>query len=112
MRSLAFAILLALAIPAALAFAQSSTNNNAQNQNVSVSSAHHNRGDAKPRYNAKAHYEDESDGVCYTMRTYYFERQDGNAPVPSGMTTCTRISQRDLKRADRDVTPRLIPATR
>ena len=105
MRSLALAVLLALAIPAALTFAQSSTNNNAQNQNT-VSPAHHHRGDAKPRY------QDQSDGVCYTMRTYYFEPQDGNAPVPAGMTTCTRISQRDLKRAERDHTPRLIPATR
>ena len=27
--------------------------------------------------------------TCYTMRSYYFRRQDGLAPVPAGMTTCT-----------------------
>jgi hypothetical protein len=27
--------------------------------------------------------------TCYTMRSYFFRRQDGNAPVPAGMTTCT-----------------------
>ena len=27
--------------------------------------------------------------TCYTMRSYFFRRQDGPAPVPAGMTTCT-----------------------
>ena len=27
--------------------------------------------------------------TCYTMRSYFFRRQDGQAPVPAGMTTCT-----------------------
>jgi hypothetical protein len=27
--------------------------------------------------------------TCYTMRSYFFRRQDGLAPVPAGMTTCT-----------------------
>ena len=27
--------------------------------------------------------------TCYTMRSYVFRRQDGQAPVPAGMTTCT-----------------------
>jgi hypothetical protein len=27
--------------------------------------------------------------TCYTMRSYFFRRQDGHAPVPAGMTTCT-----------------------
>jgi hypothetical protein len=30
--------------------------------------------------------------TCYTMRSYFFRRQDGNAPVPAGMTTCTPAS--------------------
>jgi hypothetical protein len=107
MRSLALALLLALAIPAALTFAQSNTSSNVPNQSAATAaSAHHHLLAPKVRY------EDENDGVCYTMRTYYFERQDGDAPRPAGMTTCTRVSQRDLKRADRDHTPRLIPATR
>jgi hypothetical protein len=29
------------------------------------------------------------DNVCYTMRTYFFRRQNGHAPIPAGMTTCT-----------------------
>jgi hypothetical protein len=40
--------------------------------------------------------------TCYTMRSYFFRRQDGQAPVPAGMTTCTpaRVSQQ------RQVSPR------
>ena len=30
--------------------------------------------------------------TCYTMRSYFFRRQDGQAPVPAGMTTCTPAS--------------------
>src|ERR1700745_654126 len=30
--------------------------------------------------------------ICFTMRSYYFRRQDGQAPVPAGMTTCTPAS--------------------
>jgi hypothetical protein len=30
--------------------------------------------------------------TCYTMRSYRFRRQDGQAPVPAGMTTCTRAN--------------------
>jgi hypothetical protein len=27
--------------------------------------------------------------TCYTLRSYFFQRQDGQAPMPAGMTTCT-----------------------
>ncbi len=27
--------------------------------------------------------------TCYAIRSYHFERHDGNAPVLTGMTTCT-----------------------
>jgi len=27
--------------------------------------------------------------TCYTVRSYHFERQDGQAPVLTAMTTCT-----------------------
>jgi len=30
--------------------------------------------------------------TCYTMRSYFFRRQDGQAPVPAGMITCTPAS--------------------
>jgi hypothetical protein len=29
---------------------------------------------------------------CYFIRSYFFRRQDGQAPVPAGMTTCTPAS--------------------
>lgn len=30
--------------------------------------------------------------TCFTMRSYFFRRQDGQAPVAAGMTTCTPAS--------------------
>jgi hypothetical protein len=30
--------------------------------------------------------------TCFTMRSYFFRRHDGQAPVPAGMTTCTPAS--------------------
>jgi hypothetical protein len=42
--------------------------------------------------------------TCYTMRSYFFRRQDGNAPVPAGMVTCTPASvlqQRQVSPAPR-----------
>jgi hypothetical protein len=40
--------------------------------------------------------------TCYTMRSYFFRRQDGQAPVPAGMTTCTPASVLQ----QREVSPR------
>jgi len=39
--------------------------------------------------------EESQRNTCFTMRSYFFRRQDGQAPVPAGMTTCTpaRITQ-------------------
>jgi hypothetical protein len=36
--------------------------------------------------------EENRSNTCFTMRSYFFRRQDGNAPVPAGMTTCTPAS--------------------
>ena len=33
--------------------------------------------------------EERKHNTCYTMRSYFFRRQDGQAPVPAGMITCT-----------------------
>jgi hypothetical protein len=33
--------------------------------------------------------EDLQTPTCYTIRSYRFHQQDGLAPVPAGMTTCT-----------------------
>jgi len=49
---------------------------------------------------------DDRRNTCYTMRSYFFRRQDGQAPVPAGMTTCTPASVLQ----QRQVSPR--PAVR
>lgn len=33
--------------------------------------------------------EDANRNLCFTIRSYHFRRQDGQAPVPAGVTTCT-----------------------
>lgn len=35
--------------------------------------------------------------TCYTLRSYYFRPQDGQAPVPAGMTTCTPANKLQQK---------------
>ena len=37
-------------------------------------------------------YADRFAGACFTMRSYVFARQDGNAPVLVGTSTCTPAS--------------------
>jgi hypothetical protein len=32
--------------------------------------------------------EESQRNICYTMRSYFFRRQDDRAPVPAGMSTC------------------------
>ena len=32
---------------------------------------------------------EDNSNVCFTIRSYHFRRQDGLAPVPAGVTTCT-----------------------
>jgi hypothetical protein len=44
--------------------------------------------------------ESERSGVCFTVRSYYFRRQDGQAPVLVGTATCTpasKLQQRQVK---------------
>jgi hypothetical protein len=36
--------------------------------------------------------EESQRNTCFTMRSYFFRRQDGQAPVPAGMTICTPAS--------------------
>ena len=36
--------------------------------------------------------------TCYTMRSYFFRRQDGQVLVPAGMTTCTPASVSQQRR--------------
>lgn len=48
--------------------------------------------------------------TCYTMRSYIFQRQDGNAPVLLGTTTCTPANVGRSRQVDRPPEVRLIPA--
>lgn len=48
-----------------------------------------------PQFNAvmaRRLMEESQRNTCFTMRSYFFRRQDGLAPVPAGMTTCTPAS--------------------
>ncbi len=52
----------------------------------------------------------DDDGVCYTMRSYIFERHGTEAPRLVGMVTCTRSTQRQFKRAQPAPMPKFVPA--
>jgi hypothetical protein len=47
--------------------------------------------------------------TCYAMRTYFFRREDGNAPVLVGTTTCTPADIYRRKNAGPPPVPKLIP---
>ena len=47
--------------------------------------------------------------TCYTMRSYFFRRQDGQAPVPAGMTTCTPASVLQQRQVSPEPNVRLVP---
>ncbi len=47
--------------------------------------------------------------ICYTMRSYFFRRQDGLAPVPAGMTTCTPASVLQQRQVSPGPTVKFVP---
>jgi len=47
--------------------------------------------------------------TCFTMRSYFFRRQDGLAPVPAGMTTCTPASVLQQKQVSPGPPVRFVP---
>jgi hypothetical protein len=47
--------------------------------------------------------------MCFTMRSYFFRRQDGLAPVPAGMTTCTPASVLQQRQISPGPGVRLVP---
>ena len=53
-------------------------------------------------------YRVEDQNLCFTIRTYLFQRRNGFAPEPAGMTTCQPASARQQKRVMGK--PRLVPA--
>jgi hypothetical protein len=60
-------------------------------------------GFSQPRINVQrlvqqSPLEAERSNVCFTMRSYYFHRQDGQAPVLVGTSTCTPASKLQQKR--------------
>ena len=50
----------------------------------------------------------EDENLCFTMRTYLFERRNGFAPEPVGVTSCQPASARKQKQVMSR--PRLVPA--
>lgn len=40
--------------------------------------------------------------TCYTVRSYHFERQDGQAPVLTGVSTCTPANKLQQRRVSRN----------
>jgi hypothetical protein len=55
---------------------------------------------------ARESTEESQRNTCYTMRSYFFRRQDGQAPVPAGMTTCTPANM--LQKRQVSPAPRLM----
>lgn len=49
-------------------------------------------------------------GTCYAIKSYIFEREDGNAPVLVATTTCTPATILRWRQVDRPPKVRLIPA--
>ena len=49
-------------------------------------------------------------GICYAIKSYIFEREDGNAPVLVATTTCTPANTLRWRQVDRAPKVRLIPA--
>jgi hypothetical protein len=47
--------------------------------------------------------------TCFTMRSYFFRRQDGLAPVPAGMITCTPASVLQQRQVSPGPPVRLVP---
>src|SRR5882724_700390 len=47
--------------------------------------------------------------TCFTMRSYFFRRQDGLAPVAAGMTTCTPASVLQQRQVSPGPPVRLVP---
>lgn len=52
----------------------------------------------------------QNDNVCYFIRSYHFRRQDGLAPVPAGVTTCTPANAFRQKQVSKPG-PLLVPLT-
>lgn len=47
--------------------------------------------------------------TCFTMRSYFFRRQDGQAPVPAGMITCTPASVLQQRQVSPEPDVKLVP---
>src|SRR5262249_7013903 len=46
--------------------------------------------------------------TCYAIKSYIFEREDGNAPVPVATTTCTPANTLRWEQVDRPPKVRLV----
>ena len=52
----------------------------------------------------------QQNNTCFAMRSYVFRRQDGQAPVLVGTTTCTPASVLQQKQVSPRPQPKLVPA--
>lgn len=64
---------------------------------------------AAPQSNIKP--QSAQSNTCYTMRSYHFRRQDGQAPVPAGMTTCTPANVLQQRQVSRNQNSLFVPLT-
>jgi hypothetical protein len=53
--------------------------------------------------------EESQRNTCFTIRSYFFRRQDGQAPVPAGMSTCTPASVLQQRQVSPDPRVRFVP---
>ena len=53
--------------------------------------------------------EDRQSNTCWFIRSYLFERKDGEAPVLKGETTCTPSNSNIMRNAKRRGAVRLVP---
>jgi hypothetical protein len=47
--------------------------------------------------------------MCFTMRSYYFRHQDGQALIPAGMSTCTPASVLQQRQVSPGPPARFVP---
>jgi hypothetical protein len=53
--------------------------------------------------------ESQTKNTCYALRSYHFERHDGQAPLLTGMSTCTPARILEQKRVSPAPGVKLVP---
>jgi hypothetical protein len=58
---------------------------------------------------ARKRLESSQANTCYTLRSYHFRQQDGQAPIPAGMTTCTSANTFQQRQVSRGQNSLFVP---